>query len=71
MMRLCSDPRIEDENLEELADSVETVYCPQCGDVAPESRLHRVLDEDLSVGYSAVELMCDSCVARVPEKFRL
>jgi hypothetical protein len=71
MMRLCTDPRTEDEVLDEIVDSVEIVYCPQCGSIAPEGRLHQVLDEDPSVGYSAVERFCDNCVAKVPEKFRL
>jgi hypothetical protein len=77
MMILCEDPRITELNeafpagLEEIVDSMEVVYCPQCGDEAPDGRLHKVLDEDLNAGHSAVELMCNTCVVAVPGKFRL
>jgi hypothetical protein len=42
--------------------SFDPMYCPHCGE--PADDLIEVLDEDPSVGYSAIEIMCPACAPR-------
>jgi hypothetical protein len=42
--------------------SFDPTYCPYCGEPAVE--LIEVVDEDRSVGYSALEIMCPICAPR-------